>query len=587
MNTRPTFLGLSPPSLPAAATIICLSFASLTICLFIGPSVSFAQGAQNSLLVINEESPESLEIGNHYRNLRNIPARNVVYLKGVHFSEGNNDELSVSRFYKATVFEPIVKAIDQRKLDVDTIIFSAGFPTRINCKAELNRFTKVTGTKYNVYYHAPTLSLTSCMYFGEGLFSKEPFLFDQDANDYASKTLDDSPAFSSSRTWNNGVAESPNAGRRHYICAILGVVRPGGSSVAEVKRQLTKSVSADGSRPAGIFYFADHKDPRSRTRSKQFPAAKEALEGLGFQVEVGKDTLPKKKTILGATLGSAKHDWPACKSKFAPGAICDNFTSYGGWWEKNQTHLTHFLNNGAALSVGTVYEPYTIPYKIPTAATHVHYGRGLTAGESVYRTVLNPFQLLVVGDPLCRPFVTLPEFKVAGITSQSVVEDDLKITGIAEPSDSKAGIKHFALYLDGMFQAHSKPNQPIRIAKSDLSPGYHELRMVAVDDSPQAVSATQVFEFFVWPKDRNADLRLALDDDTVSSKEKLKVYCRFAQGQKVELRQNGRIIGKFRSSNQPLTIEAGVLGKGISKIYATSGSGKDAMSGIPKEVTVK
>ena len=57
---------------------------------------------------------------------------------------------------------------------------------------------------------------------------------------------------------------------------------------------------------------------------------------------------PKGKKIAGAMIGSAKLDWSKSDSTFLPGALCDNFTSYGAFWEKTQTKATHFLDAGAA-----------------------------------------------------------------------------------------------------------------------------------------------------------------------------------------------------------------------------------------------
>lgn len=549
-----------------------------------------AQGPQNVVLVVNQDSPESMEIANHYIGLRDIPSRNVVYLQNIYESKKSKGEHSISAKYRETILSPLLAKIEKRNLgsQIDTIAFSSGFPTRIACSNEQKKYLGSTSKKYDKHFHAPTVSLTSCSYFGESLFDKQSYLFDQDANWYSTNSVDDSISFSSSKFWGkNGIAADQELGRRYYLSSILGIVREGGSTVKQVKQQLTRSAQADGTRPKGIFYFANNSDPRSRTRAAQFPVAKKALESLGYQVQIGSGKMPKSKTILGATLGSAKHDWPTSKSNFVPGAICDNFTSYGAWWEKNQTHLTHFLNNGAGMSTGTVYEPYTIPYKIPTAFTHVHYARGLTAGESIYRTVKNPFQLLVVGDPLCRPFADLPKFSITGLKHRGVVEADLEIKGVPANSESTAQIEYFSLFLDELYQTRVEPNQPVKIALSDIGPGFHELRMVAVDDSPQAVNSTQVIDFFVWPEDRKADLRLELEKDTITAKESLNVSCRFAKGQRVDLRQNGRVIASFKSANQPITIKASKLGKGVSEIYATTTEAGQAISGVPKKVTVR
>ena len=74
-------------------------------------------------------------------------------------------------------------------------------------------------------------------------------------------------------------------------------------------------------------------------------------------------------------LGSPTVPWGSTGSKILPGAIVENFTSYGGVLTKGagQTPLTDFLRYGAAGSSGTVIEPYAIPNKFPAPAIQVHY----------------------------------------------------------------------------------------------------------------------------------------------------------------------------------------------------------------------
>ena len=44
----------------------------------------------------------------------------------------------------------------------------------------------------------------------------------------------------------------------------------------------------------------------------------------------------------------------------------------------------------------------------------VHYARGCTLAEAFYQSVRGPYQLLIVGDPLCRPWADIPQVSVAG-----------------------------------------------------------------------------------------------------------------------------------------------------------------------------
>ena len=89
-----------------------------------------------------------------------------------------------------------------------------------------------------------------------------------------------------------------------------------------------------------------------------------------------------------------------------PGAWCDHLTSLGGALQPNggQTPLTALLRAGAAGAGGTVAEPLNHPFKFPSAFVHVHRARGLSLVEAVHRSMSGPYQYLVVGDPLSRPW---------------------------------------------------------------------------------------------------------------------------------------------------------------------------------------
>ena len=109
---------------------------------------------------------------------------------------------------------------------------------------------------------------------------------------------------------------------------------------------------------------------------------------------------------MGAVIGAATFDWPASGATLLPGAWADHLTSCGGMLgpQASQTPCTAFLRAGAAGSGGAVHEPRNIPLKFPSAFVHLHRVRGLTLVEAVYRTMPAPFQYLVVGDPLSKPW---------------------------------------------------------------------------------------------------------------------------------------------------------------------------------------
>jgi len=51
-----------------------------------------------------------------------------------------------------------------------------------------------------------------------------------------------------------------------------------------------------------------------------------------------------------------------------------------------------------------VQEPYSLQSKFPVPFLHGYYADGCSLAEAFYQSVLRPYQLIVVGDPLARPF---------------------------------------------------------------------------------------------------------------------------------------------------------------------------------------
>lgn len=192
------------------------------------------------------------------------------------------------------------------------------------------------------------------------------------------------------------------------LAILLGATTGRGLTVAETIANLERSVAADGTRPLGsVWFMASNDDARTGPRRWAFAAAAAELRRLGVAAEVRDGVLPPKDAlVIGATIGIADFDWAANGAMIQPGAWCDHLTSLGGALQPNggQTPLTAFLRAGAAGAGGTVAEPLNHPFKFPSAFVHVHRARGLSLVEAVHRSMSGPYQYLVVGDPLSRPW---------------------------------------------------------------------------------------------------------------------------------------------------------------------------------------
>lgn len=378
-------------------------------------------------------------------------------------------------------------------------------------------------------------------------------------------------AYWSENGWPSG---SKNQGERYLLSTVLAVTGAGQSTLEQALTQIETSVAADGTAPEGSVYFAKHGDPRSRTRQAQFKFASAELESIGRSPKTSSGKYPKNdKRVVGATLGSAVLDWKKSGSQFVPGALCDNFTSYGGWWAKaSQTHLSDFLNAGAAGASGTVYEPYTIPAKIPAARLHAHYARGCTLAESYYQSVSGPFQLLIVGDPLCCPFGKFPKFNVAGLENDSVVKDDFELK-IELDADSPK-VRRYEVYYDGVYLSKLSNPAGFNVETEAMNDGYHEIRIVAVADTPVANRSTQRLEFVVDRAGQHVTLSAA--SRKIRLGQALELMVESSSDDKLEIRQNSRVIATA-TSGKSKSIPAAKLGRGKCQLQAVAVRGNGTL----------
>ncbi len=126
-------------------------------------------------------------------------------------------------------------------------------------------------------------------------------------------------------------------GKSYLLSLALGVTYGRGNTVDEILKYLKRSAAADDTHPRGTIYFVKNDDIRSRVRDELFPQAVKGLEELGVSAQIIKGTVPiNRNDVQGVVMGTSDFDWKASGSTILPGAICDNFTSYGGIMTKDQ-----------------------------------------------------------------------------------------------------------------------------------------------------------------------------------------------------------------------------------------------------------
>jgi hypothetical protein len=156
-----------------------------------------------------------------------------------------------------------------------------------------------------------------------------------------------------------------------------------------------------------------------------------------------------------------------------------------------QTALSALLRGGAAIASGTVTEPYALQFKFPLPQIHAFYAQGLTAIESYYLSVSSPYQLLIVGDPLCQPFARPPAESInAQLTNRNGKKAIVLSTNLPEDAASKSSrstpMNELEFYIDGKLVNRTIPQNNYTLELSGLVQGSHELRTVLIGEPQSA-----------------------------------------------------------------------------------------------------
>jgi hypothetical protein len=565
-------------------------------------------GPEGVLVVVNPQSPASMAIANHYVHLRRIPDGNVLHLPW----DPKQQTTDVEAF-RQKILGPILSAIEARGLagQIDCVAYSSDFPWAVNAQPDVNAFLKQaqeaqaqTGPRsqkasepdsqrtsqagkdapaqpqpkppalrsWPAVFQA-TCSLNGLTYLYRPVTAGNPAAYlAMSNNQYMRRAVPqqkDAPtlAFGAALRFGPHGDLVESGGASYLLSVMLGVTAGRGNTVPEVLDYLQRSAEADGMHPKGTIYFCQNGDIRSRIRQRAFPEAVKQLNALGVAAEILDGVLPpKKKDVQGAMIGAADFDWKASGSTILPGAICEHLTSFGGIMSAGagQTPLSAFLRCGAAGASGTVVEPFAIQDKFPLAMIHVHYARGCTLAEAFYQSVFGPFQLLIVGDPLCRPWANIPAVAVEGVQPGAAVKGTLTLAATATvPGGGK--VDRFELFVDGLRGPTAKPGEPLLLDTLKLGDGHHELRVVAIEAGPIRSQGRRIVPIVIANHGRRLDVSLS-PLPRVPADGRLTVTAKCPGAASIAVFHNADLLGTIAAAEGRVEIDARRLGSGPARL---------------------
>jgi hypothetical protein len=531
-------------------------------------SSALALGPHEIALLVNSASPASVEVANHYIQLRQIPAANVVHLPLPETVLDPRAEMTPEEFTKF-IWEPANKALRERGL-ADHILawaYSADFPVRIRSTPQVS----LQGITFVRNQLPPAKDIDEGLYFS-------PLFRGPDKAD---------GPFAGSMTFEQF---TPALGPAMPLPSmLLGYAGSRGLPVDRIVSHLRYGKVADASAPAGAVYFRLFDDVRTTCRAWQYAAAEGPLQRRNVPSTISTNDPPPGTKLIGYVTGAG---WaqPPRGSAFLPGAVADNLTSFGAvFHHDDQTKITEWLRAGATACSGTVTEPYAIWTKFPSARFFEHYAEGCTAIESYFLSLRCPLQILLIGEPLARPWG-----KPFGITLVNLQEGHKPVTGEASffASASGAGPERltFLFFLDGRSLPHSGGDPALKLDTVPLNDGFHDLRVAAYTDGPVRRQATAPLTFEVRNRGRSARLR------GIPEASKIDIDHAFAFGveaagspSNVALVCQERVL--WQAPHEPgkqYALDPRLLGLGPNVVQAVSLYGdKEAVRSAPVRITVE
>lgn len=385
----------------------CLLLCWLTV---MAPSLACAGGSSLNVVVIaNEVSPDSLELANYYVEQRQVPPENLLRISW----SGGNVQWTRTEFV-ALLLNPLLSFLAedaQRSNQIHVVVLCMDIPYRV-----------VDGPDAN--------SITSALFYGfksgtTGLQNS----YKGSEERYASARPDTAP-----------------------MPSFLAVMLTAGS-LEEAKLLVDQGVSSDGSRAAQTALLAKTSDPLRNRRFLRFDNAifNTRLRPPYCLERIVADDVNGTTNILGYQTGLA--NFSVAPEAFVSGAIADSLTSSGGklFESHGQTTLLEFIHAGAAGSYGTVTEPGASLTKFPDPQVYFYQARGFSLAECYYQGIGQPYQGLMVGEPLAAPYAITSS---GGWVSHGTGSALQGVTNLWLRFEAGAGgtpVDRVDLYVDGVY----------------------------------------------------------------------------------------------------------------------------------------
>ncbi len=366
----------------------------------------------NTVVVVNQASSNSCELGNYFCEQRQVPPENVLR---IYWSGGNT--LWTSNDFQTNLVTPLMDMLAARQLtnQIDYVVLSMDIPFQTSFGSTVN------GT-------------TSALFYGSRMGNGSDPL---------------------------GVTNS-YAGSEAVFRQAIPVGAPGYSflatmitadSLSQAKQLVDQGVASDRTYPQQPVVLAKSSDTIRNIRYSYFDNAIFNVNILGASsiLRTNTDSLGGQTGFLGYETGLAQLG--LAPGTFVPGAVGDSMTSFGGiiFGPNDQTNLLAFIDAGAAGSYGTVAEPNNDTQKFPNPQVYFYQARGFSLAESYYQSIHVPYLGLMVADPLAAPFAGASYGRWSTNLPNSVLSGTSNLSVQFSARDGDHPLQQVDLFVDGTY----------------------------------------------------------------------------------------------------------------------------------------
>ncbi|MDC8757624.1 TIGR03790 family protein [Janthinobacterium fluminis] len=308
------------------------------------------QAAQLAV-IINDNEPNSVEIGEYYRQARDIPAKNVVHVR-----------------------------IPNRPRKLDLIQFEK---LKEQIESQLGPEIQAVVMVWTAPYAVGCNSITSAFTLG------------YDAEQCQKPCGPGKPS-----AYYNARSSRPLSDFGMRLSMLLPI-----DTVAQAKALIGRGTASGFRMPTASAYYLNTSEPARNSRAQFFPHAGTVPQRKLTIKNIKADYIEGERDIMVYQTGMARVD-KLDTLNFLPGALADHLTSVGGdLHAEAQMSSLRWLEAGATASYGTVTEPCNYWQKFPNPSVLLqHYLSGATAIEAYWRSVAWPAQGVFIGEPLAAPY---------------------------------------------------------------------------------------------------------------------------------------------------------------------------------------